>query len=83
MVKDGVLSGLTVVITGSMETMTREQAEELVLEHGGKPASSVSKKTSFLVAGPGAGSKLVKAESLGVEVISESDFLGRLGLSPN
>ncbi|MDP4756644.1 MAG: NAD-dependent DNA ligase LigA, partial [Aquiluna sp.] len=83
MVKDGVLSGLTIVITGSMETMTREQAEELVLEHGGKPASSVSKKTSFLVAGPGAGSKLAKAESLGVEVISESDFLGRLGLSPN
>ena len=83
MVKEGVLSGLTVVITGSMETMTREQAEELVLEHGGKPASSVSKKTSFLVAGPGAGSKLTKAESLGVEVISESDFLGRLGLSPN
>jgi DNA ligase (NAD+) len=83
MVKDGVLSGFTVVVTGSMETMTREQAEELVLEHGGKPASSVSKKTSFLVAGPGAGSKLAKAESLGVEVISESDFLGRLGLSPN
>ena len=83
MVKDGVLSGLTIVITGSMETMTREQAEELVLEHGGKPASSVSKKTSFLVAGPGAGSKLAKAESLGVEVISESDFLGRLGLGPN
>ena len=83
MVKDGVLSGLTIVITGSMETMTREQAEELVLEHGGKPASSVSKKTSFLVAGPGAGSKLAKAESLGVEVISESDFLGRLGLGSN
>ena len=83
MVKDGVLSGLTVVITGSMETMTREQAEELVIEHGGKPTSSVSKKTSFLVAGPGAGSKLAKAEGLGVEVISESDFLGRLGLSPN
>ena len=78
-----MLSGLTVVITGSMETMTREQAEELVLEHGGKPASSVSKKTSFLVAGPGAGSKLAKAESFGIEVISESDFLGRLGLSPN
>ena len=83
MAKDGILSGLTVVITGSMETMTREQAEELVIEHGGKPASSVSKKTSFLVAGPGAGSKLAKAESLGVEVISESEFLGRLGLSPN
>jgi DNA ligase (NAD+) len=78
MTRDGVLSGLTVVITGSMETMTREQAEELVLQHGGKPASSVSKKTSFLVAGPGAGSKLAKAESLGVEVITESDFLAKL-----
>ena len=79
MVVDGVLSGMSVVITGSMESMTRESAEELVLQHGGKPSSSVSKKTSFLVAGPGAGSKLAKAESLGVEVISESEFLARLG----
>ena len=76
--RDGVLSGMTVVITGSMESMTREKAEELVIENGGKPASSVSKKTSFLVAGPGAGSKLTKAESLGVEVITESEFLVRL-----
>lgn len=83
MTKDGVLSGQTVVITGSMESMTREQAEELVIEHGGKPASSVSKKTSFLVAGPGAGSKLAKAESLGVEVITESEFLARVNLAPN
>jgi DNA ligase (NAD+) len=83
MTRDGVLSGLTVVVTGSMESMTREQIEELVIEHGGKPASSVSKKTSFLVAGPGAGSKLDKAESLGVEVITESEFLARLQDSAN
>ena len=81
--RDGVLSGMTVVITGSMESMTREKAEELVLEHGGKPSSSVSGKTSFLVAGPGAGSKLTKAESLGVEVITESEFLAKLGVEPN
>ena len=83
MTRDGVLSGMTVVITGSMESMTREKAEELVIEHGGKPASSVSKKTSFLVAGPGAGSKLTKAESLGVEVITESEFLVRLKSEQN
>jgi DNA ligase (NAD+) len=78
MVVDGVFSGLTIVITGSMETMSRDEAEALVLANGGKTSSSVSKKTSFLVAGPGAGSKLTKAESLGVQVISEQDFLARL-----
>jgi DNA ligase (NAD+) len=83
MVRDGLLSGLTVVVTGSMESMTREQIEELVIQHGGKPGSSVSKKTSFLVAGPGAGSKLAKAESLSVEVITESEFLARLQASAN
>ena len=78
MVVEGVFSGLTIVITGSMETMTRDEAEALVLANGGKTSSSVSKKTSFLVAGPGAGSKLTKAESLGVQVISEQDFLAKL-----
>lgn len=77
-VVDGVFSGLTIVITGSMETMTREMAEALVLANGGKTSSSVSQKTSFLVAGPGAGSKLSKAESLAVKVISERDFLAKL-----
>jgi DNA ligase (NAD+) len=83
MVVEGVFSGLTIVITGSMETMTRDEAEALVLANGGKTSSSVSKKTSFLVAGPGAGSKLTKAESLGVEVISEKDFLAKLGTLQN
>lgn len=81
--KDGIFTGQTIVVTGSMESMTRDQVEALVREHGGKVSSSVSKNTSFLVAGPGAGSKLSKAESLGVEVISESEFLQRLGSQPN
>jgi DNA ligase (NAD+) len=58
--------------------MTREQAEESIIERGGKAAGSVSKNTSFLVAGPGAGSKLAKAEELGVEVIDEAEFLKRI-----
>jgi DNA ligase (NAD+) len=75
----GVFAGLSIVVTGTMTTMTRDEAEAAVIEAGGKPASSVSKKTAFLVAGPGAGSKLTKAEELGVEVIDESEFLTRLG----
>lgn len=75
LVVGGVFSGMTIVITGSMESMTRDQAEELVISEGGKAASSVSKKTNFLVAGPGAGSKLAKAEELGVPIITEAEFL--------
>ncbi|MDG2497656.1 MAG: NAD-dependent DNA ligase LigA [Aquiluna sp.] len=73
-----LFSGLSIVVTGSMESMTREQIEALIIENGGKAASSVSKNTAFLVAGPGAGSKLTKAEGLGVLVISEQDFLAKL-----
>ena len=76
---DGVFSGKTIVITGTLVEMTREQAEEAVIERGGKASGSVSKNTSFVVAGPGAGSKLAKAESLGVEVIDEAEFISRLG----
>jgi DNA ligase (NAD+) len=72
---------MSIVITGSMTSMTREEAEAKVIEQGGKAASSVSKKTNFVVAGPGAGSKLTKAEELGVEVIDEATFLVRLGES--
>ncbi len=75
---EGIFSGLSIVVTGSMESMTREQVEALVIENGGKAASSVSKNTAFLIAGPGAGSKLTKAEALGVEVISEQVFLAKL-----
>jgi DNA ligase (NAD+) len=76
--KDGLFSGMSIVVTGTLESMSREEAEAKIIAQGGKAASSVSKKTSFLVAGPGAGSKLAKAEELGVEVIDEKAFLSRL-----
>lgn len=77
---DGILSGQTVVVTGSLEDMTRDEVEDAIRQAGGKPSSSVSKKTSFLVAGANAGSKLTKAEQLGVEIIDLNQFRDRLGL---
>lgn len=74
----GVFSGMSIVVTGTLETLTRDQAEEAIIAAGGKAASSVSKNTAFVLAGSSAGSKLKKAESLGVEVISEAEFLKRL-----
>lgn len=71
---DGVLSGLTVVATGTLEGYTREGAQEAIIAAGGKAASSVSKKTDFVAAGPGAGSKLAKAEELGVRIIDAEQF---------
>jgi DNA ligase (NAD+) len=70
----GVLSGLTVVATGSLEGFTREGALEAIMAAGGKAASSVSKKTDFVAAGPGAGSKLGKAEELGLRIINAEQF---------
>jgi len=74
----GVFSGLSIVATGSLKSFTREEIEEAIISNGGKAASSVSKKTSFVVAGENAGSKLAKAEELGIEVISEEEFQRRL-----
>jgi DNA ligase (NAD+) len=74
----GVFSGMSIVVTGTLESLTRDQAEEAIIAAGGKAASSVSKNTAFVLAGAIAGSKLAKAESLGVEVISEAEFLKRL-----
>jgi DNA ligase (NAD+) len=71
---DGVLAGLTVVATGSLEGYSREEAQEAILRAGGKAASSVSKKTDFVAAGPGAGSKLGKAEELGLRIIDAAQF---------
>jgi DNA ligase (NAD+) len=68
-----------VVITGTLPTLSREQATELVESHGGRVTSSVSRKTSFLLAGDDAGSKLAKARELGVEVIDEAELLRRVG----
>jgi len=83
----GVLAGLTVVATGSLEGFTREGASEAIIAAGGKNASSVSKKTDFVAAGPGAGSKLAKAEALGVRIIDADGFRlllehGPAGLPP-
>ncbi|MGB9619406.1 MAG: NAD-dependent DNA ligase LigA, partial [Armatimonadota bacterium] len=68
-------AGKTVVFTGGLSSMTREQAEAIVYSLGGKPSSSVSKNTDLVVAGEKAGSKLEKALSLGVKVVSEDEFL--------
>ena len=70
----GVLAGLTVVATGTLEGFTRDGAKEAIIAAGGKAASSVSKKTDFVAAGPGAGSKLAKAEELGIPVLDAEQF---------
>jgi len=79
---DGPLAGLTVVATGSLEGFTREGALEAIIRAGGKAASSVSKKTDFVAAGPGAGSKLGKAEELGVRIIDAAQFARLLEVGP-
>lgn len=75
----GKFAGLTFVLTGTLPTMTRSEAEELIERNGGKASGSVSKKTSYVLAGSEAGSKLAKAEALGVPVIDEKTFLDMLG----
>ncbi len=70
----GPLTGKTVVVTGTIEGFSREEAEDAVRGAGGKPAGSVSKKTDLVVAGPGAGSKLAKAEELGIPVVDADGF---------
>ncbi|MFM7013660.1 MAG: NAD-dependent DNA ligase LigA [Actinomycetota bacterium] len=79
LVTSSEFQGLSVVVTGTLEHYSREQAEAEIIARGGKATSSVSKNTAFVVAGANAGSKLAKAESLGVEVIDEAEFVRRLG----
>ena len=76
---EGPLAGLSFVLTGTLPTLTREAATELILAAGGRAASAVSKKTDYVVAGDSAGSKLEKAERLGVAVIDEGGLFGLLG----
>ena len=73
------LAGRTFVVTGTLDSMTREQAQEALTARGAKVAASVSKKTSYLVAGREAGSKLAKAQELGVPVLDEAALLKLLG----
>jgi len=75
---DSRFSGMTFVLTGTLPTMTRSEAEALIKKYGGKTSSSVSKKTSVVLAGEEAGSKLTKARELGVRVIDEQEFLAML-----
>ena len=77
-ISDQRFAGKTIVVTGTLEQMTRQEATEKIESMGGKAAGSVSKKTSFVVAGPGAGSKLKKAQELGIQVLTEEEFLALL-----
>jgi DNA ligase (NAD+) len=77
--KGGAMKGLTFVLTGTLPTLSREAATRLIEAAGGKVSGSVSKKTSFVVAGEDPGSKVIKAKELGVAVIDEEMLLGLLG----
>jgi DNA ligase (NAD+) len=79
---EGPLAGQTFVITGTLPDLTREDATERIVGAGGRVTSSVSKKTDYLVAGASPGSKLEKAERLGVTVLDEAGLLGLLDGSP-
>ncbi len=78
---EGRLSGLTVVVTGTLPTLSRREAEDLIRAAGGTASGSVSKKTAFVVAGDAAGSKLTKAQSLGIEVVDEAELIRRAGIT--
>ena len=76
--KGGAFEGMTFVLTGTLPTMKRSEAGKIIEENGGKTSSSVSKKTTYVLAGEDAGSKLTKAQTLGINIISEQEFLDML-----
>ncbi len=75
----GVFSGMSIVVTGTLPNLSRKQAEDLIRSKGGNAAGSVSRKTAFVVVGEDAGSKLTKAQSLGIETIDEAELIRRAG----
>jgi DNA ligase (NAD+) len=79
----GRLAGKTFVLTGTLPSMTRDQAKELIERHGGKVSASVSRNTDYVLAGAGAGSKLDKARELGVAVVDEAGLNELLGAGSN
>jgi len=76
---EGPLAGMTVVVTGTLSRWGRKEIEELIQQLGGKAAGSVSKKTSFVLVGESPGSKLEKARSLGIPILTEEEFVARYG----
>jgi len=74
-----ILEGKTFVLTGSLPSLTRKEATEIIESHGGKTTSSVSSNTDYLLAGESAGSKLTKANEIGVPVLDESEFNEMIG----
>ncbi len=76
---DSPFAGKTVVLTGSLSQMNRDDAKARLIELGAKVSGSVSKKTDLLIAGEAAGSKLAKAQELGIEIIDEAEMIRRLG----
>ena len=76
---NSAIAGKTVVFTGSLEKMTRDEAKAMAERLGAKAAGSVSKKTDYVVAGPGAGSKLAEAQKHGVQVLTEDEWLKLVG----
>ena len=80
--KGDKLAGMTLVVTGTLETLSRNEAEALIVKNGGKASGSVSKKTAYVVAGTAVGSKLAKAQALGVPVLTEKEFLAMLRDEP-
>ena len=71
---DERFAGKTFVLTGSLEKYSRDEASEIIENYGGKTSSSVSKKTTYVLAGEEAGSKLIKAQELGITIITEKEF---------
>ena len=76
----GALAGKTLVVTGTLVKFKRDEIESIIEKHGGRAASSVSKNTDYVVAGEKAGSKLEKAQQLGVRVLTEDEFGALIGL---
>ena len=74
------LQDMTIVVTGTLERFKRTEIEEVIERHGGRTSSSVSSKTSFVLVGAEAGSKLAKAQKLGVRIVNEQEFLVMIGL---
>lgn len=78
MMKENIFAGCTIVATGKLQHFTRDEINAKILEIGAKPGSSVTKKTNYLICGEKAGSKLTKAQSLGIKILSENDFLNMI-----